>query len=301
MAPVQQPQTTPDAPQSGKSRTGLIVGGLAATVGIVGIGALVLSSGPDTPAQDRAPIVSVNPLAANAPVQQLGDAAPEGSWQRGLVTLISFTNPVEYPPLRIEAADIETGRYTYPGELTIAGDLTTPGVEITAGALTVDGSITADHVTLGTDFAEPEQRDHQVMIISGLDHREFLVAFEQYYARGDLSVAGGVSGENIALSGGQVEIGGDVSGGVTITGATGEVARASMKHEYYDVYRFPGDWRDGVPTEAFTEKERTLAPAGDQPQVRIAGQVGPTVVLEERAAVPEVAAVLDRPVPGNRP
>jgi hypothetical protein len=291
MAPVQQPKTSAvEAEKPGKSRTGLILGGAAGAFALVGIGAMVLTSGPEAPSAqiastgDRTIAQTVNPLPTNAPVQPLGAAAPEGSWMRGIQTSFSLSDPQEFPRLRIEAADLETGRYAYPGDLVIAGDIKTSGVDITAGSITVNGAIAANHVTLTTNEAAPVQQNHQAMIISGLNHREFLVAFEQFYRPGNISVTGGVAGNTISLAGGDVAIGGDVSGQVAVTGSTGSVARAVIDSDYYTTYTFPNTWRDGIPAEAFTERERVRLPAGDTPTVSIAGAIGAGVTVDQGAA-----------------
>ena len=262
---------------------------LAAAIPLAGIGGwAVLSSGPE--AAPPVPVVQTNPLPATAPVQMLGAAASDGSWQRGVVTQFSLAQPApEYPTLQIDASRIETGRYRYPGDLVIAGDLQTPGVEITAGSITIEGSINANFVTLETLEQAPVQQDHKVMTIYGLDHREFLVAFEQHYPRGDISVRGDVTGDGIQLQGGQIAVAGHASGDIAIRGSAGEAARAVVKSDYYTTYTFPSTWADGVAAEAFTEQERRPVPVGDRITVTVGGTTGPDVRITQGFVEPAVA------------
>lgn len=300
--PMPEAKNAPaDPTRSGPGRLVLAAGvGLAVVAGAATLGPKILASGPDAPAPVAA--ITVNPLADDAPIQQLGAEAPEGSWQRGVVTEFSFTDePNPFPRIQIDASQIETGSYHYRGEVVLAGDLETPGVKITAGAITVNGSINADFVSLETNEAAPVQTDPEYMVISGLNHRELLVAFQEHYARGPIDVTGSVTGDAISLDGGTITVGGDARGDIQITGSTGENARAVIGHEEYARYQVPFRFQDGVDPAHFTSQERMPLPMGDEPTVIIAGSAGPDVTIAQGGDPVSVATATTAVKPTRTP
>ena len=283
--------TTPPGATADNSgtRKGVSPWWLAAAIPVVGAGAaLMLPSGPDAPVTPQPPTatISVNPLAVDAPVQELGAAAPDGSWQRGVVTQIWTLGQEapEFPTLKINASEIETGRYSYPGDLVIDGTITTPGVELTANSIRLTEGINADYVSLTTRELPAIQAAPEYMTISGLNHRDLLVAFQQVYPRGPIGVEGSITGDAITLDGGAITVAGNVNGDVTLKASAGEQARAVIGHEHYGTYEVPYRFRDGIAAGTFSEQERQPIDPGPAPLVTVVGDTGPRVNIEQ--AVP---------------
>lgn len=287
------------------SRKGISPWWLAAAIPVVGAGAaLMLPSGPDAPVTPQPPAatISINPLAADAPLQQLGAAAPEGSWKRGVVTQIWALGQEapEFPQLTINASDLETGRYSYPGDVVISGIITTPGVEVTANSIRVTEGIDTDHVSLNTRELPAIQDAPEYVTISGLNYRDLLVAFQQVYPRGPIGVDGSISGDGITLDGGTITVGGDAHGDITLMASAGEQARAVIAHEHYDTYQVPYRFDDGIAAGTFSEQERQPIDPGAAPLVTVAGNTGPRVTVEQPAP-PELTGTTVASTPDRRP
>lgn len=283
MSPVQQ--TPKDQPKRHFGPAGLL---LVGAVTLVPVGALVLGSGPNSPhaapVAESAAALSL-PDVSQMPLQQLGAAAPADSWRRGTSTFyIGNDEQPEHPLITLQAADFEPGRYEYPGDVRIVGELTTSGLEITAGSIHHQGGIAAEAVTLRTLEGGPVQQDftpfHMVRS-GGEEDMFFLASFKQLFRDGPITIDGSVTGNAITIEGGQIEIGGTAQGDITITGSTGETLHSGIHSEFFNQYKSPYDWRDGVPAEHFWEaEERVPAPFGEQPTVAIAGGQGPGVTVD---------------------
>ncbi|MEO0392019.1 MAG: hypothetical protein AAF213_02095 [Pseudomonadota bacterium] len=261
---------------------GVAIGALG-LAGAAGGVALILASGPKAPAPEPANDAQVqiepDPLAvgSDAPVHLLGDPSHD-DWRKGRLTRFVVGDTDSLPALEIDASQIESGRYFYPGDLTINGSVTMPYVEFTAASITVTGSVTADHVTL-TGIEQPgENYDPQFRDIYSDNY--YLHGWKRRYDRGDVSVEHDVMGDNIMVTGGEISIGGDADGLITLSASQGEIGDVVVRNDYRGDYRDTVAMReDAIPADHYREFVRYSAGLW-QDAITIGGTVGEDVVQQ---------------------
>ena len=276
-----------DNPERKSPRGGLIAGGLVAVAGIAGIGALVLTSGPEAPRQEAAndtvndtavSVVDPSVVAPDAPVYELG-VGEDGDWRRGTQTRFVVGNAKSRSEVQIPAADFEPGRYHYDGDLVITGDFAQPYVEITAGSITVTGSINADNVWLN-GIEQAAERKEPDFLFMARDTIVVLTGWEHHYKRGDIAVRGSVHGDNINMVAGEISIAGDVTGAVTLSASGGEEADVIITSAHDQVIESLGDWRsDAITPDMYRETVRYPLMKPDE-AISITGTVDPAVVQQ---------------------
>ncbi|MBV6633170.1 MAG: hypothetical protein KI792_09075 [Alphaproteobacteria bacterium] len=257
-----------------------VVGGAGAAIAIFGSGPQAELTPTDIAAQPAAvTIVEGDPsaVADGALVYDLGDTA-FNDWRAGGTNRIVLPGSDILPELEIDASKVQSGIYEFEGDLTIRGDLTMPYTEFRANSITVTGSVRADHVTLTGIEGEGENGFPQFRD----EHSEhyYIYHWNREFERGNVSVAQDVMGYGIAITAGEITIGGEAQGQITLSASGGEVAGVYLHDDHYGAYKDVTEVReDQIPAEHFYFDERR--PLRDTRRViNIGGEVGPDVVQQ---------------------
>ncbi|MEM6902324.1 MAG: hypothetical protein AAF556_03700 [Pseudomonadota bacterium] len=286
-------------------------GYLLTAVGIGGLAAgatVYLTSGPDAPTPGQ--IATVDPaiteavteiepdpsaIGPDAPIQELGQGE-EGDWRRGNQTRFVLGTDDSVPATRVDASQIESGRYHYDGDLTISGNITMDYVEFTANSITVEGSVRADHVTLTGIEGEGENFGAQFRNIHSDDY--YLFHWNQRYDRGDVTVTRDVVGDDISITAGRIDIGGDAEGAITLSASGGEIAGVYLHDEHWGAYTNYRDVDDGlIPEEQYYFDERRPVEMTRR-VITVGGETGADVIRQSTVEFnrqQDAAAGIERP------
>ncbi|MEO0392020.1 MAG: hypothetical protein AAF213_02100 [Pseudomonadota bacterium] len=213
---------------------------------------------------------SPDDIAFDAPVQTLGVGEP-GDWRLGQQTRHVFQPDSKLRnELTIQAADVESGRYHYPGDLVIQGTLTQDYVEFTAASVTVTEGIEANHVRLLAEETGPERVEPEIIEFARGNHFT-LAGWVHEYERGTIAVGGDVVGDDIDLVGSAIGITGDAQGDITLAASGGERSYVSVGNSRGITLENFSDWqREDIP---FTEGSRLSMQHPDE-AIHVAGMEG---------------------------
>ncbi|MEM6903687.1 MAG: hypothetical protein AAF556_10670 [Pseudomonadota bacterium] len=261
-----------------------------------GVGAMVLTSGPDssnetlaiapTPEAVQVTVIgSPEDIAPDAPVQQLG-VGEEGDWRRGVITrhIVSLTDEVRLPTLSIDASAITPGRYHYGGDVVLVGDLTQNYVEITAQNITVDGDIRTDNVRLMT-IEDAPVRDKPDMMFFGRGNNSIgvLTGWDHHYHRGDAIIGGSIIGDQIDVVASRISVGRDVIGEVDLAASGGEWTDAVLTNSH------------GQPTESFQlYRDESIGPDQFNESIRMGLQKPEDVIQIGGTVEGDVSQIIPR-------
>ncbi|MBV6633167.1 MAG: hypothetical protein KI792_09060 [Alphaproteobacteria bacterium] len=280
--------------EEGKSRVpmGLVATGVVAVPAAIGLTILKLASGPDAaqPTPAPIPVVQIDPsvIGPDAPVQPLGVGEP-GDWRLGTITrhVVSIGDEVRLPTINIDPSAITPGRYHYDGDVVLTGDLTQPYVEITAKSITVDGDVSADSVRLMT-IEEAPVRDDPDMLFYGRGDRSFavLTSWDHHYHRGDVTIGGSVTGDDIDVVASEIRIRGDVSGEVDLAASGGEWTSAVLTESHGRTVDSVQSYRDpSIGPDQYNESIRMGLQRPDQ-----VIQIGGTIEGDVSQIIPRIWA-----------
>ncbi|MEM6903948.1 MAG: hypothetical protein AAF556_11985 [Pseudomonadota bacterium] len=264
--------------------------------GLAGVGALVLLSGPSaSPPLSPSPS-ALSPSALSPSASQPDPNALALDPQAPIQTLSQAPGAVSQGALLIvQSEDLAPGRYHHDGPLRLVGDLTQPFIEIEATDIWLDGSIAADHVHLTA--SEGPREWHRPQLFELADGRAYLDGFQQVTPRGAIRASGSLSGEDIILTGGRIDIDGSASGDIALRASQGETAEMRLVVGLGDRYaahpadyQVPRDKRDrDLPLELFANQniadEHFIEVARWPSQsvassITVGGGAGPGVMLQ---------------------
>lgn len=228
---------------------------LAGVVGLATAGAVMLRSGPESDhaavpvtsesAAVTQPRISGTPehIAPDAPVFQLG-VGEDGDWRLGQQTrYVMAASSKVLPEITIQAESIEPGRYEAPGhDLVIEGDLTQDYVEFTAANITVTGNVNTDNVRLIADDREPTRKNVQYWEMA----RSTYFSIKEWmheYERGDVTIGGSVTGDNIDILAGEITIDGSAIGRINLAASGGEDTYVEVTAAHGLTMHNFSDWR----------------------------------------------------------